>query len=301
MHGDSPTTSFRSLHRDRPTRGTAPAARCRRLGMSAMLVGLLLGLPAAVAEGGWDLVVCAEAANLPFSNDRGEGFENKIAELLAEDLGARVEYEYLLLPTAVERHTRLQQGDCDVLMATVDGQEGYTTTLAYYRSSYVFVYRADRGIDVASFDDEILRELRIGVLMPDGRNVSPGTHALAMRGLIPNQVGFLADYTVPDSIGAIVDAVVQGHIDVAVAWGPTVGALVASAAEPLVIRPVQPEIDAPFVPMVFSISIGLRTGEEELRDLLDEALARRWDDIQLVLDDYGIPRLPLPRPTGRRR
>jgi quinoprotein dehydrogenase-associated probable ABC transporter substrate-binding protein len=289
-----------SSPRGRPTAGLP--AHTRR--WSLLIVGSVLTLTmlsSAFADEAWDLVVCAESDNLPFSNEGGAGFENQIAELLAADLGARVVYEFLQLPTAVERRTRLQQGDCDILMGTVDGQEGYTTTLAYYRSSYVFVYRADRRIDITSFDDEALRELRIGVLMPDGRNVSPGTHALAMRGLIPNQVGFLVDYTVPDSIGRIVDAVVDGSIDVAVAWGPTVGHYVAAASEALVMRPVQPEFDAPFVPMVYSISIGLRSGEEEFRDLLDGALARRWEDVNLVLDEYNVPRLPLPRPTGSRR
>jgi mxaJ protein len=262
-----------------------------------MLAAVLLSLHGTSMSQSWDLVVCAESGNLPFSNSRQEGFENRIAALVAEELDANLEYVWLDVPTALARSTLLQQGDCDLLMATVDGQSGYLSSVAYYRSSYVFVYRADSAYEVTSFDDSVLADLRIGVLMPDGRNVSPATQALANRGLIPNQVGFLADYRRPDSIGEIIAAVDEGTIDVAILWGPVAGYHAQRAETELVVRPVQPEIDAPFVPMVFSISVGLRTGDEDLKDLVNVALVRRWDEVQAILDEYGVPRLPLARPS----
>lgn len=274
---------------------TAAGRTRRRSALLALLLAIALA-GGSIAHA-WELVVCAESQNLPFSNRLEEGFENRIAQLLTDDLGATLSYVWLDQPSAVVRRTRLEQGDCDVVMATVDGQSGFTTSLAYYRSSYVFAYLSDAPFTVRSFDDDVLTELRIGVLMPDGRNVSPPTQALANRGLIPNQVGFLATYTEQDSIGRIIDALVEGEVDLAILWGPVAGYHVHVRDADATLVPVQPEIELPFIPMVYSITVGTRRGDEDLKDLINGALVRQWDAIQAVLDEYHVPQLPLARPT----
>jgi len=265
---------------------------------STVVVLLLAVMLSAISVGfAWEIVVCAEADNLPFSNRHEEGFENRIATLIADDLGASLAYVWLDEPSAVVRRDLLQQGDCDIVMATVDGQSGFTTTLAYYRSSYVFVWLAHAPFEIYSFDDDVLRDLRIGVLMPDGRNVSPVTQALANRGLIPNQIGFLANHAAPDPTGRVVDALIAGEVDVAIMWGPVAGYHVAVRGADAMIVPVQPEIELPFVPMVYSITVGVRSGDEDLKDLINRALVRQWDAVQAVLDEYHVPQLPLARPS----
>lgn len=276
--------------------GRARRSRGWRIGTGAAWV-LALTLWGVGSAQGWEMVVCADVANLPFSNQREEGFENRIASILAEELGAELRYEWLPIPSARQRDLKLQGGECDLVMAAVDGQSGVMNTLAYYRSTYVFVYRADGDLAITSFDDERLRDLKIGVQLPDGRNVGPPTQALATRGLIANQVGYLIDYQEPDSLGRIIDAVAEGEVDVAVAWGPVAGYFAARHDVDLVLEPVQPEIDVSFVSMVYPITIGVREGDEDLRDLLDVALARRWDDVTAILDAYDVVRLPLPPPS----
>jgi ABC-type amino acid transport substrate-binding protein len=182
-------------------------------------------------------------------------------------------------------------------MAITDGHPGYLNTVAYYRSIYTFFYLADSGLEIASFDDERLADLRIGVQVPDG-GISPVTQALGVRGLIPNQVSFVADLNSVDPLLQLPQAVIDGDIDLAVVWGPVAGYAALQAPEPLIVQPVSPEIELPFLPMFFSITVGVRPGDEALRDELNVAIARRWQEIQQVLEDYGVPRLDLPVPVA---
>ena len=182
---------------------------------------LLLAGPAAAK----DLRVCADPNNLPFSNRAGQGFENKIAEVIAQHLGETVSYTWWAQRRGFARNT-LKSDLCDLWLGVASGVETLATTRPYYRSTYVFVTRADRHLNIASFDDPRLRQLRIGVQMigNDAQNTPP-THALARRGIVDNVRGYLiyGDYRTANPPAAIIDAVAKGDVDVAVVWGPLAG------------------------------------------------------------------------------
>jgi mxaJ protein len=246
----------------------------------------------------WEMRVCAEPNNLPYSNEREEGFENRIAEIVAHELHAKLTYVWL--PQHQSRATvgnvLNREGECDMIMGITDGHSGFLTSAAYYRTSFVFVYRKDSPFVVRSLDDPVLRELQIGVHVQAG-GLSPGTHALLNRGLIRNQVGFTPDHSKPTPLSPIVEAVAEGEVDVAIVWGPVAGYFAEQQPIGLELVPVTPEIDLPIMPMVFPISIGVRPGDEALRDALNVVLARRWDEIQAILEEYGMPLLQLPKPV----
>lgn len=239
------------------------------------------------------LRVCADPNNLPFSNQRGEGFENKIAELLAHDLGEHVEYTWWAQRRGFFRNT-LKAGMCDVVMGVPSGFEMALTTKPYYRSSYVFLSRKDRHLNLNSLDDPLLKKLRIGVQIigNDQTNVPPA-HALTRRNIIDNVKGFTlyGDYSQPNPPARIVDAVAKGDIDLAIVWGPLAGFFAKQSRVPMEVIPVTPQIDQPFLPFVFDISMGVRRGDQELRDQLEQVLEQRRADIDRILEDYKVPRV----------
>jgi mxaJ protein len=248
-----------------------------------------------------ELRVCADPNNLPFSNEAGEGFENQIVDVLAKDLGAHVDYTWWAQRRGAIRNT-LNAGHCDVIpgMASSGGMTG--TTDPYYRSTYVFVSRADRGLDsLASFDDPRLRTLRIGVQLigDDGANTPPAD-SLARRGIVDNVRGYMVygDYTRHAPQAAIVDAVADGELDVALVWGPTAGYFAALQKPQLRLVPVTPWLDGPQSPMVFDVSMGVRRDDRALRRELDRALLRNRAAIQRILDAYHVPRVAMAQAEG---
>lgn len=266
-----------------------------------VIAGLVLTAAGCAAKGHADaparpsrtLRVCADPNNLPFTNQRLEGFENKLADLVARDLHATVRYTWWPQRRGFIRNT-LKAGQCDVVTAIPSSFEMALATRPYYRSTYVFVYRKDRGIHVRSFDDPALKKLRIGVQMigDDGTN-SPPAHALASRGIIDNVTGYsvYGDYSQPNPPARIVEAVARGEVDVAVVWGPLAGYFAPRQRVPLEIVPVSPQIDMPFLPFVFDISMGVRRGDTKLQAELDQVLERRRPEIDALLDRYGVPRV----------
>lgn len=242
------------------------------------------------------LRVCADPNNLPFSNRAGQGFENKLVDLVARDLKARVEYTWWAQRRGYVRNT-LKDRRCDVWPGVATQVEMLATTRPYYRSTYVFVTRADRNLDIASFDDPRLKHLKIGVQMvgDDAQNTPP-THALARRGIIGNVRGYMlyGDYTQPNPPAEIVRAVDRGDVDVAVVWGPLAGYFAAKAAHPLRLTPVQPWLDGPQWPMVFDISMGVRRDDTKLKDELDQVLERRAGEVKALLGAYHVPLLADP-------
>ncbi|MGE5567125.1 MAG: substrate-binding domain-containing protein [Parcubacteria group bacterium] len=237
------------------------------------------------------LRVCADPNNLPYSNDKRQGFENKLVEMVAHDLGRRVEYTWWAQRRGFVRNT-VKEGRCDVWPGVASSMEMLATTRPWYRSTYVFVTRADRDLDIRSFDDPRLKTARIGVQMvgDDGANTPPA-HALTRRGIIGNIRGYMVygDYSHPNPQAEIVNAVDRGDIDVAVAWGPLAGYFAAQAAHPLRVTPVKPWLDGPSLPMVFDISMGVRKEDLKLRDRLDQVLEKRAGDIRALLASYHVP------------
>jgi quinoprotein dehydrogenase-associated probable ABC transporter substrate-binding protein len=237
------------------------------------------------------LRVCSDPNNLPFSGETRHGFENEIAEVLAKELGAKVEYTWWAQRRGFFGKT-LKAERCDVVIGVPVGLGMARTTAPYYRSSYVFVTRADRKLgNLRSLDDERLHSLRIGVQLvgDDGAN-SPPAHALGARGIVDNVVGFTAysDYRKDSPATAILRAVADGTIDVAIAWGPLAGGFAKMSKVKLAITPVSEATDHG-LPMQFSIALGVRRGDKALAAELDRALVARAKDIRAILTRWGVP------------
>jgi len=247
-------------------------------------------------HGAQALRVCADPNNLPFSNEKQEGFENRIASLIAKDLGVPVRYAWWPERRGFVRNT-LKAGICDVIMEVPASYELTGHTAPYYRSTYVFVTRADRKLRIRSFDDPALRHLRIGIhMMGDDYANSPAAAALARRGLAAQVVPFMiyGDYSQPDPPARLVRAVAADSIDVAVAWGPLAGYFAKRSPTPLVLTPVmasdaRPGSEAGFA---YGMSIGVRRADTAWRAVLDTELTKRRADIRRILEDYGVPLLP---------
>jgi mxaJ protein len=241
------------------------------------------------------LRVCADPNSLPYSNARGEGFENQLAEMVARDLGLSVEYFWWAQRRGFFRNG-LMAGRCDVVMGIVSGFELTLTTRPYYRSSYVVVQRSGAP-PIRSLDDPELRQRTIGVqlLGDDGTN-SPPAHALGRRGIIDNVIGFLVygDYTSDAPERPIISAVEDGAVDLSIVWGPLAGYYARRARVPLVLRPLTPESDGDLA-LTFTISMGVRRDDRALKERLDRVIARRQHAIAALLDRYGVPRLAIGR------
>jgi mxaJ protein len=254
-----------------------------------LVFALTFSLSAAPAP----LRVCSDPNNLPFSNSRGEGFENEIAQLIARDLKTTVSYYWWAQRRGFVRNT-LTAHKCDVIVGVPSSFELALTTRPYYRSTYVFVTRRDRRIRIESLDDPKLRKLKIGVqIIGDDYASSPPAHALANRGIVRNVSGFMVygDYSQESPTRRIIDAVANGEVDVSAVWGPTAGYFIRRSRVPLAVTPVSPQIDLPFLPFVFDIAMAVRRTDTELRDKLDEILVRREKEIDAILRRYGVPRV----------
>ena len=168
------------------------------------------------------------------------------------------------------------------------------TTSPYYRSSYVFITRRDKNLDIKSFDDPLLGKLRVGVQMVgDDFSNTPPAHALSRRNIVENVRGYTlyGDYSQPNPPAKIIDAVVNREVDVAIAWGPLAGYFAKQSKAPLKIVAVSPAVDQPFLPFVYDISMGVRRGDQELKEQLEQVLDKRRADIDRLLEQYGVPRV----------
>jgi len=238
------------------------------------------------------LRVCSDPNNLPFSNDKRQGFENAIADLLARDLGTTVQYTWWAQRRGFLRNT-LDAGSCDVVMGYPWHADPVLTTSPYYRSTYVFVTRHAERLRIRSFDEPALRRLKVGVQLvgDDGAN-SPPAHALSRRGIVANVVGYTVygDYRTDSPPSAIVTAVAHGDVDIATVWGPLAGYFAARQKVPLDIVPVQPQVDGP-LPQAFDISMAVRRQDRARRDRLEAFIASRRAEIDRILAEYHVPRV----------
>lgn len=267
------------------------AAILLRLTVVGLLAGGALACTAADASPRRELRVCADPNNLPFSNQSEEGFENKLAELLARELDATVRYTWWAQRRGFVRNT-LRANLCDVIMGMPSSMELALPTRPYYRSTYVFLYREDSGLSIRSIDDSVLRTVRIGVhVIGDDYANTPAAHSLGQRGIVDNVRGYTiyGDYAQPNPPARLVEAVATGEVDVAIVWGPLAGYFAPRQSVPLTMVPVSPQVDLPFLPYVFDISLGVRRGEDSLRLELEAALERAEPELAALLEEYGVP------------
>ena len=258
----------------------------------ALLLGLALasGGSAGAVEPG-PLRVCADPNNLPFSNNRGEGFENRLAEMVAASMHRDLAYTWWAERRGFLRNT-LGAGRCDLVMG-MPYLDGVASTHAYYVSSYVLVSRADRNLTFSSLAAPELRDLTIGVHLigDDGANTPPAD-ALAELGLVDNVRGYMiyGDYRDEMPPARLIEAVERGDIDVAAVWGPLAGYYARQSAVPLRVTPITDT--ARFLPLVFQfpIAMAVRKNEPGLRARLDAILDEKHAEIDALLVDYGVPR-----------
>ncbi|HYT04478.1 MAG TPA: quinoprotein dehydrogenase-associated putative ABC transporter substrate-binding protein [Gemmatimonadales bacterium] len=238
-----------------------------------------------------ELRVCVDPYDMPFSNDREEGFENKIAHLVARDLNATVINYWWPSRRGVLRNSILG-GFCDVMIQAPVGLDPVATTKPYYRSTYYFVYRADRGLQIHSLDDTVLKHLKIGVnLIGYDQTNTPPAHALGPRGIV-GLVGF-GNFLNPDPKADhpedIIDAVAKDSIDVAIVWGPKAGYFAKREPVPLTLVALPDSDPVSGMPFAFDMAMAVRHRDKELKAILDSVIDRRHDEIVEILRQYSVP------------
>jgi quinoprotein dehydrogenase-associated probable ABC transporter substrate-binding protein len=259
--------------------------------ISFFVVALLLVAPFTAQAG--TLRVCSEPNNLPFSNRAGQGFENKIADLVARDMGDRVQYTWALQNDRFIKHT-LDAHKCDVMMGVSEGMDDVATTRPYYASTYVFVSRKKDNLAVASLSDPRLRKLRIGVHLI-GDDSTPPALAFGQEGIVDNVHGYMiyGDFAKANPPARLIEAVETKDVDIAAVWGPLGGYFAKDAPVALQVTPITGT--ARFTPLQFqfAIAMGVRKDDPALRDRLDAIIVREQSAIRNILRAYGVPLVAL--------
>jgi quinoprotein dehydrogenase-associated probable ABC transporter substrate-binding protein len=230
------------------------------------------------------LRVCADANNMPFSNDKGEGFENKIAELLAGDLGVPVRYTWFPDTIGFIRNT-LGARKCDLIIGTAAGNELVQNSNPYYRSTYAFVYRADVH-PVTSIDDPVLQSASIGIVAG-----TPPVTLLMQKGLLGHLRSYqlLVDTRFNSPGRDLTHDVATGAVDVGILWGPIAGYYAKQETPPLVVTPLPPQ-EGP-MQIDFRITMGMRPNEPEWKRTINGLIRKKQKEIDQILLSYGVPLL----------
>jgi mxaJ protein len=247
---------------------------------------LLLAIAATAHAAPDALRVCADPDNLPYSREDGSGFENRIAQLLADDMKVPLSYAWLPDRRGFVRKT-LGAQLCDVIIGVPVGFERAATTKAYYRSTYVLVERAGSASPIRTLDDPRLAALRIGVqLIGNDLAASPPGELLARHGHTQNVRGYPLAGDEPSAQRAVA-AIERGEIDAALLWGPQAAYFARRSSMPLRVTQVSVPPGSHFD---FDIAMGVRRGDKELRARLDDFISRRQGDIDRILAEYEVPR-----------
>jgi len=267
-------------------------ARMKIRGLLLIAVCLLYSAPV-LAETTKEFRVCADPQNMPFSNRQQEGFENKIAGVIAKAFEMPPSYVWWGQRRGFIRNTMnatLKEGRCNIMIGAPQGYDLVRTTKPYYRSTYVFVYRKDKGFQIKTLDDPILKKIRIGVhLLGEDYGNPPPVYALSRRGIVGNVVGFQTFYSAQNPESKLIDAVAGGQVDAAIVWGPAAGYFVKRQRVPLEMVPVPSGTgDLPFA---FDISMGVKPGDDALLAQVEKVLAMKHAEIVSILKNYGVPLL----------
>ncbi len=232
------------------------------------------------------LRVCADPRNLPFSNDKGEGFENKLAELFADKLHKKLDYMYFPQASGFVRVT-LSAHRCDVIMGFPQGDDLVQGTNPYYRTAYALVAKAGNGLDdVATLEDERLKGKHIGIVA----GTPPATN-MAVAGLMANARPYplMIDTRIDSSAQAMIDDLMSGQIDAGVLWGPMAGFYAKKANPPLHVTPLVKETTGPR--LVYRIGMGVRNADQNWKRQLNRLIQENQPEINKIMLDFGVPLL----------
>jgi mxaJ protein len=271
---------------------------------SLVLVGVLAATAAASAQAQRPsppqpgiLRVCNDPDNMPFSNQKEEGFENKIAQLIASEWKAKLQYVWY--PTRRGYFRILNGMYCDVIIQAPGGLDMAGTTTPYYRSGYVFVTRQNSKLaGLASLADPRLKKVRIGVTLLPSDEQLPPTMALSHYGVVGNLRGYHGWYNDDDRPEDIIQAVANDSVDIAIVWGPLAGYFAKQSRVPLKITPLGERDSLADVPFRYDIAMAVRRRDRELRDSLEKTLKAKAPQIQAILKEYGIPMFPVASTGG---
>jgi mxaJ protein len=250
--------------------------------MALASIILLLAPPSAKA-----LRVCADPNYLPYSNQAGEGFENKIAQAVAQSLGEKVEYTWASnrghggFPQFLSE--TLDAGKCDVVMDIPYGSREELTTRPYYTSSYVFVYKKSANYNITSMDSPALRNLKIGF-----EQDTPPEDGLKLRGLISGAIPFDIAGRPNQSPAAMLEAVQSGKVDVVITWEPAIGAFLKKFPKLEVAAVPNGRTPGGFELYAFPMAMGVRENDDALKNRLDAVIAKDRGKLQSILNEYGV-------------
>lgn len=232
------------------------------------------------------LRVCADPRNMPFSNEKGEGFENKLGELFAEKLQKKLDYMFFPQATGFVRMT-LGAHRCDVIMGFPQGDDLAQGTNPYYRTAYAMVAKPGSGLDeVTTLGDARLKGKHIGIVA----GTPPATN-MAANGLMVDAKSYplMIDTRFDSSAAAMIDDLSAGKIDAAILWGPMAGFYARKASPPLHVTPLVKEATGPR--LVYRISMGVRGADQNWKRLLNRLIIENQPAINKILLDYGVPLL----------
>jgi quinoprotein dehydrogenase-associated probable ABC transporter substrate-binding protein len=227
---------------------------------------------------------CGDPRNLPFSNDKGEGFENKLAELLAAKLGKKLSYTYFPQATGFVRMT-LGSYRCDIIMGFPQGDDQAQVTVPYYRTTYALVVKPGSGLeDVATIGDAKLKDKRIGIVAK-----TPPSTNMALNGLLAHAKSYplFIDTRADSSAQAMMDDLARGEIDCGILWGPMAGYFAGQANPPLVVVPLTKETAGP--QMIYRIGMAVRPADQEWKRTLNRLIMENQAEINRLLISYRIP------------
>jgi quinoprotein dehydrogenase-associated probable ABC transporter substrate-binding protein len=232
------------------------------------------------------LRVCADPRNLPFSNEAGEGFENKLAELFAQKLGKTLAYSFYPGSTGFVRNT-LNAHRCDLVMGMPQGDDIVQGTNPYYRTAYVLVSKKGSGLEaVETLEDARLKDKRIGIVA----GTPPATN-LAVNALLPNIKSYplVVDTRYEAPTSDMIADLEQGHIDVAILWGPIGGYFAKQSKLALHVTPLVKETTGPR--LIYRVDMGVRHSDQEWKRSLNKLIAENQGEIDRILRSYGVPLL----------
>jgi quinoprotein dehydrogenase-associated probable ABC transporter substrate-binding protein len=240
------------------------------------------------------LRVCADPRNLPFSNEKGEGFENKLAEFFAEKLQKKLDYMYFPQATGFVRMT-LGAHRCDVIMGFPQGDDLVQGTNPYYRTAYALVAKPGSGLEeVATLEDERLKDKHIGIVA----GTPPATN-MAVNGLMVNAKPYplMIDTRFDSSAEAMIGDLMSGQIDAGILWGPMAGFYAKKASPPLHVTPLVKETTGPR--LAYRIGMGVRPADQNWKRQLNRLIQENQPAINKILLDFGVPLLDdSDRPIG---